>query len=69
MRRGRSRGVEASDFVAWHRNKHHIEKLTLGDEVPRKDFAAFMKLSEKKASSAFVTGEKLTEFFRVCDRL
>jgi hypothetical protein len=69
MRRARSRGLEASDYVAWHWNKHYAEKLKLGDEVPRKDFAAFMKLSEKKVSSAFVTGEKLTEFSRVCDRL
>jgi hypothetical protein len=46
--KGTARGLEASDFVAWHWNKHYIEKLKLGDEVPRKDFAAFMKLSEKK---------------------
>jgi hypothetical protein len=29
----------------------------------------FRGRSEKEVSSAFVTGEKLTEFFRVCERL
>jgi hypothetical protein len=67
--KGTERGLEASDFVAWHWNKHYMEKLKLGDDTPRKDFAAFIKLSENKVSNAFVTGERLTEFFRVCDQL
>jgi len=67
--KGVARGLEAADFVAWHWNKHYIDKLKSGDEIPRKDFAAFMSMSDKKVSSAFVTGEKLTEFFRVCDQL
>ncbi|MGB2644467.1 MAG: hypothetical protein WA853_15260 [Candidatus Acidiferrum sp.] len=69
INKGEARGLEASDFVAWHWNKHYIERLKIGEEEPRKDFSVFMKLSEKKVSSAFITGEKLIEFFRVCDKL
>jgi hypothetical protein len=66
--KGTARGLEASDFIAWHWNKNYIERMKLGD-VPRKDFAEFIKLSEDKVTGVFVTGEKLTEFFKVCDRL
>jgi len=67
--KGVARGLEAADFVAWHWNKHYIDKLKAGDDTPRKDFADFMSMAENKVSSAFVTGDKLTEFFRVCDQL
>jgi hypothetical protein len=65
--KGKARGLEAADFVSWHWNKHFLDKLKLGDDVPRKDFSAFIECTENKVSHAFVTGEKLETFFRVCD--
>jgi hypothetical protein len=65
--KGKARGLEAADFVSWHWNKHFLDKLKLGDDVPRKDFSAFIQCTENKVSHAFVTGQKLETFFRVCD--
>jgi hypothetical protein len=65
--KGVARGLEASDFVSWHWNKHYVDKIKHGNAVPRKDFAAFAKLTDRKTTSAFVTGDKLTEFFATCD--
>jgi hypothetical protein len=64
-----ARGTEASDFVAWHWNKHAVERLGKGLE-PRKDFVAFAKLTELKGKvqSAFVTGDKLDIFFDTLER-
>src|SRR5207245_8551408 len=45
VEKGVARGTEASDFVAWHWNKHAVERLGKGLE-PRKDFVAFAKLTE-----------------------
>jgi hypothetical protein len=64
-----ARGTEASDFVAWHWNKHAVERLGKGLE-PRKDFVAFAKLTEfkGKVQSAFITGDKLDIFFDTLER-
>ncbi len=69
VEKGQARGLEASDFVAWHWNKHAVERLDQGLE-PRKDFLAFCKLTEDcgKVESAFITGKKLTKFFEVLAR-
>ena len=69
VKKGQARGTEASDFVAWHWNKHAVERLAKGLE-PRKDFLAFARLTELqgKVSSAFITGPKLDEFFNVLER-
>jgi hypothetical protein len=63
--KGTARGLEASDFVAWHWNKHYMDRIRKGEMAPRKDFAAFMKIAEDKVSTAFVSGEKLKYFFSV----
>jgi hypothetical protein len=67
VEKGAERGLEASDFVAWHWNKHYMDRFKRGDDRPRKDFAAFMKLAENKVSTSFVTDDRLKEFFRVAD--
>jgi hypothetical protein len=66
--KGAARGTEAADFAAWHWNKHYIDRARLGEDTPRKDFAAFGNAAEEKVSSAFITGDKLKEFLRVCDQ-
>lgn len=67
--KGTARGLEAADFVAWHWNKHVIERLSNGLE-PRKDFAAFGRLTEPqgKVQTAFITGEKLETFFNTLEQ-
>ena len=69
VEKGQTRGTEASDFVAWHWNKHAVERLGKGLE-PRKDFVAFAKLTELqgKVQSAFITGKKLERYFDVLER-
>ncbi|MGH9716453.1 MAG: hypothetical protein ACRD4R_06975 [Candidatus Acidiferrales bacterium] len=67
--KGRARGLEASDFVAWHWNKHFLDRVKLGDKTLRKDFAAFIKSTENRVTHGLVSGEKLTEFFRTCEPL
>jgi hypothetical protein len=70
VEKGIARGLEASDFVGWHWNKHYMDRLRKGEPLPRKDFAAFMKLTEKqgKVKTAFITGEKLEIFFNTLER-
>lgn len=65
--KGVARGLEASDFVAWHWNKHYMDRIRKGEMAPRKDFAAFMKIAEDRVSTAFVSGEKLKYFFSVVE--
>lgn len=67
--KGHARGMEASDFLAWHWDKHAIERLGKGMDF-RKDFAAFANLTEHrgKVQSAFVTGEKLDSYFQTLER-
>jgi hypothetical protein len=67
--KGMARGTEAADFVAWHWNKHAVERLDKGIE-PRKDFAAFARLTESqgKVQTAFVTGPKLDIFLETMQR-
>ena len=67
--KGVARGTEASDFVAWHWNKHAVERMGKGLE-PRKDFVAFARLTELqgKVQCAFITGKKLDRYFEVLER-
>jgi hypothetical protein len=67
--KGEERGTEASDFVAWHWNKHAVERLGKGLE-PRKDFLQFAKHTDLKGKvqAAFITGQKLDTFFRTLER-
>jgi hypothetical protein len=67
VEKGVARGTEAADFAAWHWNKHYIDRARFGIDKPRKDFAVFGEAVRNKMSSAFITGNKLKEFFRVTD--
>ena len=58
------RGLEASDFTAWHWNKHYMDRIRSGHDA-RKDFAAFMGTAEEKFDVAFLTGDKLLQYFAV----
>jgi hypothetical protein len=61
--KGVARGLEASDFVAWHWNKYYMDRLRKGEgDKPRKDFAAFVSTSEKKINFIFLTGADLKYF-------
>jgi hypothetical protein len=66
--KGEARGVEASDFVGWHWNKHYMDRVSKGESLPRKDFAAFMNLTEGKVRTAFVTGDNLDLLFNTFGR-
>src|SRR6266581_879568 len=70
VEKGAARGLEASDFVGWHWNKHYMDKVRKGESLPRKDFAAFINLTEKrdKVQTAFVTGDNLSLFFDTLER-
>ncbi len=63
--KGKARGLEAADFVAWHWNKYYMDKLRRGDDQdPRKDFRAFAEVvGGKKFKQIMATGEKLKYFF------
>lgn len=66
--KGMARGLEASDFAAWHWDKHYIDRMKKGLR-PRKDFQAFTGIIEdrRKVESAFITGEKLKLFFKIAE--
>ena len=62
--KGQARGLEAADFVAWHWNKHYMDRIRMGDEDnPRKDFAAFVDASADKIEYIFATRDKLKYLF------
>jgi hypothetical protein len=62
--KGKARGLEAADFVAWHWNKYYMDKLRLGDGMnPRKDFRAFADATAGKFKQIFATGDALKYFF------
>jgi hypothetical protein len=64
--KGAARGLEASDFFAWHWNKYYLEKLRIGQgRHPRKDFAAFVGIANGKVREAFIIGDKLKEFLAI----
>jgi hypothetical protein len=61
--KGTARGLEASDFAAWHWNKYYMDKIREGKEdEPRKDFAAFVETSQEKVDSIFLSGANLEYF-------
>jgi len=70
VEKGLARGLEASDFVGWHWNKHYMDRVRKGESLPRKDFAAFINLTEKqgKVQTAFITENKLDIFFDTLER-
>jgi hypothetical protein len=67
--KGFARGMEAADFLAWHWNKHVIDRLDKGIG-PRKDFAAFANLTEHrgKVKAMFITGEHLDTYIRTMEK-
>jgi hypothetical protein len=59
-----ARGTEAADFLAWHCNKYYMDKIRVGKEnLPRKDFAAFISATENQVFSVLLTGDLLDYFF------
>jgi hypothetical protein len=58
--KGRARGLEAADCLAWHWNKYYMDKFRLGKEDDaRKDFAAMMHAAEDKMYLSLIVGDKL----------
>jgi hypothetical protein len=58
-----ARGLEAADFVAWHWNKHYMDKIREGqNDKPRKDFEAFLHAAGT-VNHIFATGERLKYIF------
>jgi hypothetical protein len=67
--KGMARGLEAADFVAWHWNKHYMDKIRDGkSDEPRQDFAAFIQISDHKIDQIFATGDKLNFLFSLVPR-
>jgi hypothetical protein len=61
--KGMARGLEAADFVAWHWDKHYMDKMRAGKtKEPRKDFAAFADIAGDKFDYFFLTGDDLQLF-------
>lgn len=64
IEKGKARGLEAADFIAWQWNKWYMDKLRLGDGMnPRKDFRAFADATAGKFRQIFATGDALKYFF------
>lgn len=65
VRKGMERGLEAADLVAWHWNKHYMDRMRIGKELnPRKDFAALVAAaSSEKVDYIFASGADLKYFF------
>ena len=60
--KGMARGLEAADCVAWHWNKHYMDRVRSGKENDaRKDFAVLCGYG--KVHDSFATGDKLKYFF------
>jgi hypothetical protein len=63
--KGTARGLEASDFTAWHWNKFYMDRFRKGNRQPRRDFAAFIQFAKEKVASAFLTGKRLDDFLKM----
>jgi hypothetical protein len=63
--KGRARGLEVSDFIAWHWNKFYVEQMAaVGPKRRgvRRDFAAFTQMPETHLDVHLVTGQVLEKF-------
>jgi hypothetical protein len=64
--KGTARGLEAADLVAWHSNKHYMDKVRLGkNHEPRKDYRALVESAEASGGTLdaiVLTGERLRQF-------
>ena len=62
--KGKARGLEAADFVAWQWNKYYIDKIRTGQDFnPRKDLAALVDASNEQIEYILATGETLKYLF------
>lgn len=59
--KGSAPGLEAADFVAWHWNKHYIDRIRTS-RPPRRDFAAFLSVVQEKIDIVFLEGRILRLF-------
>ncbi len=65
VEKGKARGLEVSDFIAWHWNKFYADTLADRSRHPRKDFSALMqtmRLNRKKIETYLMTGDALEKF-------
>lgn len=61
--KGNVRGLEASDFVAWHWNKYYEESVKTDARRPRKDLVAFLDHTPKNKVLVYLyTGRDLEQF-------
>jgi hypothetical protein len=64
VEKGKARGLEAADFVAWQYNKHYMDKVRLGRENdPRKDCRALVEIAGNKMKVMDLRGDDLKYFF------
>jgi hypothetical protein len=66
VEKGRARGLEAADFMAWHWNKLYVDSLaTHNPREMRKDIASLVKMlgaKDEKIATHIFTGEVLDKF-------
>jgi hypothetical protein len=61
--KGNAKGLEASDFLAWHWNKFYVDSVAaMNPRKVRNDFAAFVKFRPERVQINFFTGEHLERF-------
>ena len=60
--KGQLRGLEASDFFAWHWNKYYAETLATQLRPMRKDFQALIRRDPRKYRMYLFTGAELEYF-------
>ena len=69
VEKGRARGLEVSDFIAWHWNKFYVDSLaTHTPRDMRKDIASLVKMLNMKQDQIelhLFTGEVLEKFLEV----
>ena len=66
VEKGRARGLELADLVAWHWNKFYVETVAASKpRKPREDFVALdkaMTARGKKMENSVITGRQLENF-------
>jgi hypothetical protein len=67
VKKGKAKGLEAADFLAWHWNKYYMDTFrqeTRGEKGRdiRKDFAAVARLNPEKMYQTIITAKKLQYF-------
>ena len=63
VQKGQARGLEASDFLAWHWNKFYVDSLTVADQprAMRKDIAALLQMRPNDVVVHLLSGRALVD--------